>query len=354
MSKHNVQILLFENSDTLDESTATKINGKGDSHLTELLRSFQNQGMYCFPVLADALVFGLPQERRRWYAMCMKTVGSVLFDFGLRPCKDAMALFRKRLQLCERQAPCATQLLYADDHPAIEAALNSRLKIGRANSRYNVGDVAATFKEHMLRYGEVEIPQFMSDSPWFGTFTNNMQQVVALSLTLSGADTVLARDISQSIRRFRHSKKVNGFGPLSANADGGLKHVMFTMMPEQQVLLTFESRPPRMLIGRESMLMQGFPLAKVQKLVETTEECVMMQLAGNMMATPVLLALLMSMFDCLVWKESSGACVQEDADNALQLFEMTVGGIEADDKEAEEQHPTPKSRDGALMKRRRL
>ena len=141
MSRHNVQILLFENSDTLNEASS----GNGDSHLSDLLRFFQSLGMHCFPVLADALVFGLPQERRRWYALCIKTMGSVHFDFGLRPCKDAMVLFRKRLQLCERQAPCATQLMYADDHPEIEVALNSRLRNGRTSLRYHVGDVAATF-----------------------------------------------------------------------------------------------------------------------------------------------------------------------------------------------------------------
>ena len=194
--------------------------------------------MHCFPVLADALVFGLPQERRRWYAVCIKTMGSVHFDFGLRPCKDAMVLFRKRLQLCERQAPCATQVMIADDHPTIEVALNSRLRNGQIKFGYNVGDVAATFKEYRLRYGEVEVPEYVSASPWFGTFTNNMKQILAWSLAMSGADTVLARDISQSIRRVRHSKKVNGFGPVSADKDGGLKHVMFTMMPTQLVLLT--------------------------------------------------------------------------------------------------------------------
>lgn len=102
------------------------------------------------------------------------------------------------------------------------------------------------------------------------------------------------------------------------------------------------------------MLFQGFPLAKVQNLVEGTDDCVMMQLAGNMMATPVMLALIVSIFDCLVWKESSGSCVQEDADNALQLFEMIVGAIEPDDKETEEQHPKSTTLDGGLMKRRRL
>ena len=55
------------------------------------------------------------------------------------------------------------------------------------------------------------------------------------------------------------------------------------------------------MLGEAAMVLQGFPVAKVSDLVDRTPNHVMADLAGNMVAVPVLLALLMAAVACVHW-----------------------------------------------------
>ena len=57
-----------------------------------------------------------------------------------------------------------------------------------------------------------------------------------------------------------------------------------------------------MQMGREAMIIQGFPLAKVPGLVQSTRESLLMDLGGNMMAAVLPLAVLHSLFVSLIWR----------------------------------------------------
>ena len=95
--------------------------------------------------------------------------------------------------------------------------------------------------------------------------------------------------------------------------------------PHWQVFLNLPDQPPRMLLGREAMLMQGFPISRVLELVNKTPEGTMMQLAGNMMATPVLLGLLLSCMESLPWQQSPGIFTRDDTDDAMEVFDFAFG-----------------------------
>ena len=66
----------------------------------------------------------------------------------------------------------------------------------------------------------------------------------------------------------------------------------------------------RLLLGREALILQGFPvevfLQKVRENLEPTEtmpsESLMMDLAGNAMALPAILAMLQAGFCALDWR----------------------------------------------------
>ena len=101
-------------------------------------------------------------------------------------------------------------------------------------------------------------------------------------------------------------------------------HRSFTVTP-QQLVLVFQAHdePPRLLLGEEAMVLQGFPIAKVSDLVNTTTNHVMADIAGNMVALPVLLALMMSAVACVSWREgpnAPGAPEPKDLEDALAAF----------------------------------
>jgi len=72
--------------------------------------------------------------------------------------------------------------------------------------------------------------------------------------------------------------------------------------PGQSALVFRGNEAPRLLLGEEALLLQGFPVAAVAAMVENTPNHVMADLAGNMVAVPVLLALLMAAVACVDWR----------------------------------------------------
>ena len=99
---------------------------------------------------------------------------------------------------------------------------------------------------------------------------------------------MLFRDVRQSCSRMRAPT----FG-----SDG--QHLSFTVTPGQVTVVFQEAEKPRLLLGEEAMVLQGFPIAKVSDLVDRTSNHVMADLAGNMVAVPVLLALMMAAVACV-------------------------------------------------------
>ena len=91
-------------------------------------------------------------------------------------------------------------------------------------------------------------------------------------------------------------------------------------------MLSKEAEKPRLLLGEEAMVLQGFPIAAVSDLVERTSNHVMADLAGNMVAVPVLLALLMSAVACVHWREEQNTPEDEpsDLEAALAAFNTLV------------------------------
>ena len=120
------------------------------------------------------------------------------------------------------------------------------------------------------------------------------RQVLSYSQIQVPVNEAIARDIGQSLSRIRFSSK--------RSSQDETRHVAFCQMPRQVVLLTVPGQLPRMQLGAESLLLGGFPIAATPETVRATSNDLMMDLGGNMMATPILLALLMSMMESAVWR----------------------------------------------------
>ena len=152
------------------------------------------------------------------------------------------------------------------------------------------------------------------------------RQVLTYSQIQVPFHEAIARDIGQSLSRIRFSSKRDE-----------TRHVAFCQMPRQVVLLTVPGQPPRMQHGAESMLLGGFPIAATPNTVRATAHDLLMDLGGNMMATPILLALLMSMMESAVWRielarpPQSGAEVTALVTSFLKRAEASAADEEAAD-----------------------
>ena len=288
VSHHCVAILLLENSDNLDE--ASPVSRSTQTALDMVVDAIRRCGMAPCPLLTDSLLYGIPQERRRFYIVAVKDSGSMLFDFAMRPAATVFAMLKERLTQHQRQAPCLSELLLATDDDCVEAMLNARLAKGVREGHYNVSAVAKTYKAGGIRWGDAELNTDLPAKIWYGTLAPSAQATLKYSRAEKPSGQVLCRDISQSVARVRYSKFVDG------------RHVAMCQCPEQVVWLELPGKEPRLQLGLESMAIQGFPISKVPRLVQRTSDHMLMDLGGNMMASVLPLAILQSLFVSLAWR----------------------------------------------------
>ena len=66
--------MLFENVDTIDEAVEQS-GGCLKSNLKEVIKQLEIAGLSIITILTDSALFGLPQQRRRYYLLAVKMVG---------------------------------------------------------------------------------------------------------------------------------------------------------------------------------------------------------------------------------------------------------------------------------------
>ena len=85
----------------------------------------------------------------------------------------------------------------------------------------------------------------------------------------------------------------------------------------------------RIALGRETLLLQGFPTSRVP--IDAFPESLLQDLAGNAMAVPVVLAVLMASFCAIHWRDATAedapAATQADVDVSLAAYELSLEGI---------------------------
>lgn len=193
-----------------------------------------------------------------------------------------------------------------------------------------------------LRWGQGAPPELASN-PWFQTLTARGQDALPLLQAQMPAEKSMMRDLSQSIFR--------------ANANtwktDAQKHLAPTMLPKMNVWIEpvgHHVKKARMLLGREALLYQGFPvllfLETLQKMQQDIEaagrakpiigdellrntggnkrpkwssdkpeprgrdllvswkptEALLQDLAGNAMALPVVMTMLQCAFASVSWR----------------------------------------------------
>ena len=226
--------------------------------------------------------------------------------------------FRQFFKCCLRTPPCASELVLTDGDQAVANELERRLSIGRQVTQHNVASVVALCSSRGLDWGSLQAPPEVRASPWYDTLSSEQRDSLLFSLaTRAQSDRTVFRDIGWSPAKVRHS-----------TANDAQKQVATTQLPKQVNWIIDGRNVPRLQLGREAFLFQGFPTARVQQLVDVTSERLMGDIAGNMMSTTVVLATLMSMFASVSWRSDVQVSAADlttsagEVDEAMRAFSI--------------------------------
>lgn len=323
-------LVLFENVDSIEDAKPG-----GSSNLEILKAEMSSRGYEGQIVRTDAHEFGLPCHRRRIFALFVKVVGSSLFLWQDRPFDVVFQTFRGLLAGCLHTSPCASQVLMERDHPAVQKELRDRqvrqaqqqqVKAkAKAKALAESGQITAAgenWVEQHMKFTESrgldlapKPPPRLASSAWFHVLTERERN--ALLMCQLEKPHLIFRDLSQSIARINSN---------SWSEERAI-HVAPTMLPRMQ--LWIEDCVPwarigdRMLLGQEALMLQGFPVEAFLSFRDTgaadsagvgegtygPTQHLMMDLAGNAMPLPTVLAMLQAGFCALSWRpdaQSSG------------------------------------------------
>ena len=313
-----------------------------------MMDTLRDLGMESLAVLTDAQLFGLPQMRRRFYISGVRASGNRFFDLGLRPCADLFKTMSEHLRRCQRTPPCLSEVLIDDEDDCVEMALTQRMRAGVRSTPYNVAAMHKAFKEQGLRFGESNIAANVADSPWLSNLTSVQWSAMSIShaerpLGMSNEPQgALLMDLSQSMKRLRYSKLVTSQGEAP-------RHVSCCVMPMQIVWM--DKKPPRFLLGRESSVIQGFPIHQLPQCICKFTEGQLQQLASNAFASTVVLSVVVSLFEAAKWYPDAGAlCDADDVADAVGLFDRSLRPVK-DDSDDDNHHDGKAS---PRLKRRKM
>lgn len=344
----------------------------GQSNMDVFLSQMAAHGYEGQPVLTDSSEFGLPARRRRLYVFLVRVEANPLLSFQDRSVDSIFSTFGGLLSGCVRPGPCASEVLLADDDPAVLADLTYQRQRREELSQHEKPASTEWADHHMkmaeslrVRWGQGAQPD-ISNNAWYKTLTDREQDALPLLQVQSPGS--LMRDLSQSISR------ANAF---TWKAEAG-KHIAPTMLPKMNVWL--EAAPPRnaarLMLGREALLFQGFPAllflerlatfqaqAKAAGLVaqaaqlskqskppvkkakhphqvnERTDfrkedllltwwptETLMQDLAGNAMSLPVVMTMLQCAFAAVNWQSAGEVRRAADAPVTTQQDQQQARG----------------------------
>ena len=334
VKSHSPGVVVFENVDGLED----QIGASSQSNLDILLQTMKGLGYRAQPVRTDAQAFGLPARRRRLYVLFVREINPKLHT-SERSLTRSFDMFNSMVASCLRSPPCAKKLLLNCSDQAVWDFLSERQEV-RAGQKSQKS--ASSWTEQHMKFAEAEglrwgqpYPKDLKTNGWFESLTAREQDLVILSR--AQAPDAGFRNLSQSIGR----EHAMSFCKETA------KHVAPTMLPGQ-ILWMDLLRPPRVMLGREALLFQGFPVLGFLDAVDSNgidvyvqpatnvnsrkrqsqsqskkwlTENLMTDLAGNAMALPVLLAITQSAVAALLLKPLCNTATAQETAVALSALE---------------------------------
>ena len=139
LDNHVVDVVIYENSDKLDDGTDKTDGLKDVSNLEVFKNQFSMRGFEGQNTVLESLQFGTSARRRRFWSVQVRTKGSLgCIEFaGERSVTDILKTCRGLLSLCQRR-PCGVEaLLLPDGDPHVENELLRRTTAGKTSEPEN-------------------------------------------------------------------------------------------------------------------------------------------------------------------------------------------------------------------------
>ena len=342
---HRPTIILFENVDGIDDAKEWCEQSQSDvSDMDVLCSQWHSRGYETQKVESNTCQFGLPVVRKRLLAMAVLCQASPSVVFGDRPVGNVFQTLRSLIKVGERTPQCATKAILPKEDENVVSELARRQEHTRKGKRstYNMKTAMNTASGLSVPWGTFPPPADLKESAWFATLTPEQQDALSFSFHQTPG-RLLLRDCRNTLGRVRVSTFDSG------------KHRAQTMVPSQLLIVFDGVQPPRCLLGREALALQGFPVndARIQHIVKDFPESFLQDLAGNMVSTPVLLALAAASVSSLTWRSTCTTDVtiavkEEDAANAWDALQLCLGTGSA---VVEDEAPLPQTRVGGSLRR---
>jgi site-specific DNA-cytosine methylase len=341
---HRVEGLFYENSDNLDDGTSTSgtIDTKQDTNSDIFVSELGSRGMEGQSFVLNSNLFCVPQSRRRFWAVFLQTIGSTLLDFRQRSASDIFRTLRLLVQVCQRRPPSVEHLLLDDNDPAVSGELARRASFVRTSEPYSWSSEHSQFFAQLRLCLNTPSPSpGTSLSPWFKTLTPMQrstlilhqhrmlaasgQAVTGQAVTAASGQAVTAASGQGSRIKFMVDVMPSAGRVSASTTNAGDASVIIApcILPKQLLWLHREGSFQRLLIGEESMLLQGWPIGRVNCV--GVSNALLQDLAGNAMSPPVLLAVMMATIFAVSWKCDEGEDGQDqtsndDVERALSVF----------------------------------
>lgn len=365
-------LVCYENVDALLEDSSSSGSG---SNLEVLLQEFYLRGYQAQATICEASKFGLPCRRRRLYVVFVQMTANNVVDFAKRPVTECFSYFRKFLGTCMRESPSLETVLLPHDDEAVLAELAAR----RSKAQEPMSSVGqAEWPEAHMRFAQglqmmwtQPVGEHLQKNPWYHTLSNREKNALPLLQAQMPQRIAMVRDLSQSILRAN---------ALTWQEDLG-RHVCPTLLSKMNLWLEDrrDASKARILLGREALSLQGFPIYSFLQVLQDSQFCedrqgqglqtgsatataassskkrggdakfeqgppagsidrtpsgfptegLMADLAGNAMALPVVMGVVQSLLACLEWRDSeiAGPVSQvEDVDTACAAVALLQSG----------------------------
>ena len=318
LDNHTADVVIYENSDQMVDDHAAPLEKTNEDVFNAKMSSrfFEGQNF-----IINCKMYGCPQSRRRFFAMYMRTAMGII-DFSTRTVFDQIRTMTMLLQGCKRACPPARDLLLPDEDFALQAELLAMLEKPERiteKPRWRV-EHQKEYAKVSARWGSDSPCQATKSSPWLpilnayqrSLLTLNQHKVLGKNARLYTASgqhsTASGQQPADSVQGPRKIPCLMidvrpSVGRLSTSTHDEYcqQEIAPCIVPDQRLWLHIET--PRPMLGREAMLFQGWPISSVQ-LVPWMTDSFVYGLAGNAVACPVLLALLMATLSAVSMRDT--------------------------------------------------
>ena len=311
-------------------------------HMAPLKTRLLSLGYDCQFAHINSKMFGLPHNRNRVFGVFVNITDPEVVNLKDNPIDAAFRHFRLFLRITHRKFECASHFLLDAKDPCVtqEYVRIKHNKESNQKDSYDWKKAQSIADKKGLPFRTWHPPAApLAANRWFQALTRLQQHAIQFNLKETE---------SKPHHMFRNSTDSFGRIRVSPVPDEGEPYTCGSCMPDQRLLyFGLPDTPydnddlPRVVLGRENLAMQGFPISIIKAMPNEHTEATMADLAGNMVSLPVLMGVMMSAFAALSWVP------KPSTPDTTVITASAPGPAASKDKDADEQLPQKECAEGS-------